>query len=175
MVLKLWSDIWTPLFAQNTHFWPLFDSPSAQLSWDRRFCGWFVIRGLGPTSTPKVSPIEAILGLQILLFLHFLTFLLEISANQVAMTSFLKMSTKDLKSKPKTLQNRIIKETFAKNRMSKAFSVQKKIGSGRTDRQTDTQIFLLIIRRRVFWIFEVAKNCFWGVTLSSKVLWNRFC
>ena len=52
-----------------------------------------------------------------------------------------------MKSKPETLQNRFIKETFAKNRMSKALSVQKKIGHGRTDGQTDTQIFLLIICR----------------------------
>ena len=53
------------------------------------------------------------------------------------MTLFLKISTKYTKSKPKTLQNRIIKETFAKNRMSKALFVQKKIVHGRTDRQTD--------------------------------------
>ena len=52
--------------------------------------------------------------------------------------------TKDTKSKPKTLPNRIVKETFAKNRMSKALSVQKKIGYGRTDRQTDRQIFVFI-------------------------------
>ena len=52
-----------------------------------------------------------------------------------------------MKSKPETLQNQIIKETFAKNRMSQALSVQKKIGHGWTDRQTDTQIFLLIICR----------------------------
>ena len=42
-----------------------------------------------------------------------------------------------MKSKPETLQNRFVKETFAKNRMSKAFFVQKKIADGRTDRQTD--------------------------------------
>ena len=36
----------------------------------------------------------------------------------------------------KTLQNQIIKETFAKNRMSKAFLVQKKIADGRTDTHT---------------------------------------
>ena len=45
-----------------------------------------------------------------------------------------------MKSKPKTLQNQIIKETFAKNRMSKALFVQKKIGPGRTDRQTNPSI-----------------------------------
>ena len=50
------------------------------------------------------------------------------------MMSFLARSTKIL---TKTLQSQIIKETFAKNRMSKALSVQKKIGHGRTDRQTD--------------------------------------
>ena len=33
-------------------------------------------------------------------------------------TAFRNISTKDMKSKPKTLQNRFIKETFAKNRMS---------------------------------------------------------
>ena len=46
----------------------------AQLSWDRRICGWFVIRRLRPTSTPKFSPIGAVLGLQFLPFSHFLTF-----------------------------------------------------------------------------------------------------
>ena len=44
-----------------------------------------------------------------------------------------------MKSKPETLQNRFIKETFAKNRMSKALFVQKKIANGRTDRQTEWQ------------------------------------
>ena len=44
-----------------------------------------------------------------------------------------------MKSKPQTLQNQIIKETFAKNRMSKSLFVQKKIADGRTDRQTDRQ------------------------------------
>ena len=39
----------------------------------------------------------------------------------------------------KTLQNQIIKETFAKNRMSKARSVQKFYAIGRTDRHTDKQ------------------------------------
>ena len=41
-----------------------------------------------------------------------------------------------MKSKPETLQNRIIKETSAKKRISKALSVQKKMQSGRTDKQT---------------------------------------
>ena len=41
-----------------------------------------------------------------------------------------------MKSKPQTLQNQIIKESFAKNRMSKALFVKKKIADGRTDRQT---------------------------------------
>ena len=54
---------------------------------------------------------------------HFLTLSLKISANQVAMTLFLKISTKYMKSKPETLQNQIIKESFAKNRMSKALFV----------------------------------------------------
>ena len=53
-----------------------------------------------------------------------------------------------MESKVETLQNQIIKETFAKNRMSQALSVQKKIGYGRTDRQThtytDRQIFVFI-------------------------------
>ena len=127
----------TPIFG---HFWSLFDSPAAKFSWDRRFCGWFIIRGLGPTFPPNLSPIGGILGPQILLFSLFLTFSLKISANQVAMMSFLKISTKDMKSKPETLQNRFIKETFAKNRMSKALSAQKKIGYGRTDTQTDLWI-----------------------------------
>ena len=48
-----------------------------------------------------------------------------------------------MKSKPKTLQNQIIKETFAKNRMSKALSVQKKIGYGRTDTHTDKSFYSL--------------------------------
>ena len=64
------------------------------------------------------------------------------------MTSFLKISTKDMETKPETLQNQIVKETFAKNRMSKALSVQKKIAFGRTDRQTDRQILLFIIWTR---------------------------
>ena len=73
----------------------------------------------------------------IAIYAHFLTLSLKISANQVAMTLFLKISTKYMKSKPETLQNRFVKETFAKNRMSKALFVQKKIADGRTDRQTD--------------------------------------
>ena len=44
-----------------------------------------------------------------------------------------------MKSKPETLQNRIIEETFAKKRMSKALFVQKKIADGRTDGQNDRQ------------------------------------
>ena len=44
-----------------------------------------------------------------------------------------------MKYKPETLQNRFIKEIFAKYRMSKALFVQKKIGYGRTDTQTDRQ------------------------------------
>ena len=48
-----------------------------------------------------------------------------------------------MKSKPKTLQNRFIKETFAKNRMSKALSVQKKIAIGRTHRHTDKSFYSL--------------------------------
>ena len=44
-----------------------------------------------------------------------------------------------MKSKPETLPIRIIKETFAKNRRSKALSDQKKIAIGRTHRQTDRQ------------------------------------
>ena len=63
----------------------------------------------------------------------FLTLSLKISANQVAMTLFLKISTKSMKSKPETLPIRIIKETFAKNRRSKALSSQKEIAFGRTE------------------------------------------
>ena len=36
----------------------------------------------------------------------------------------------------KTLQNQVIKETFAKNRRSKALLVQEEIADGRTHRQT---------------------------------------
>ena len=50
-----------------------------------------------------------------------------------------------MKSKPETLQNRFIKETFAKNRMSKALFVKKKIVHGRTDRQTDRQTDIEIL------------------------------
>ena len=132
----------TPIFG---HFWSLFDSPAAKFSWDRRFCGWFIIRGLGPTFPPNLSPIGGILGPQILLFSLFLTFSLKISSNQVATKLLLKISTKDTKSKPQTLPNRIVIETFAKNRMSKALSVQKKIAIGRTHRQTHRQILLFII------------------------------
>ena len=51
-----------------------------------------------------------------------------------------------MKSKPETLQNQIVKESFAKNRMSKALFVQKKIAHGRTDRdrQRDIEILLII-------------------------------
>ena len=52
------------------------------------------------------------------------------------MTSYLAKSMHGMEILTKTLQNRIIKETFAKNRMSKALFVQKKKGYGRTDRQT---------------------------------------
>ena len=60
------------------------------------------------------------------------------------MTLFLKISTKSIKSKPETLQNRFIKVTFAKNGMSKALFVQKKIADGRTVRMTDMEILLII-------------------------------
>ena len=49
-----------------------------------------------------------------------------------------------MKSKPETLQNRFIKETFEKNRMSKSLFVKKKIADGRTDRQNDRQTDLSI-------------------------------
>ena len=42
----------------------------------------------------------------------------------------------------KTLQNQIIKESFAKNRISKALFVQKKRWDGRTD--GDIEILLII-------------------------------
>ena len=57
------------------------------------------------------------------------------------MTSYLAKSMHGMEILTKTLQNRIIKETFAKNRMSKALFVQKKKGYGRTDRQTDHRSF----------------------------------
>ena len=50
------------------------------------------------------------------------------------MTSYLAKSMHGMEILTKTLQNRIIKETFAKKRMSKALFVQKKKGYGRTDR-----------------------------------------
>ena len=56
------------------------------------------------------------------------------------MTSYLAKSKHGMEILTKTLQNRIIKETFAKNRMSKALFVQKKKGYGRTDRHTDLSI-----------------------------------
>ena len=50
-----------------------------------------------------------------------------------------------MKTKPQTLQNRIIKETFTKKkRMSKALSVKKKMRSGRTDTQTSKHTDLFI-------------------------------
>ena len=54
------------------------------------------------------------------------------------MTSLLAKTAHDMKILTKTLQNHIIREAFAKNRMSKALSVQKKIGHGRTDTHTHT-------------------------------------
>ena len=56
------------------------------------------------------------------------------------MTSFLAQTAHDMNILTKTLQNHIVREAFAKNRMSKALSVQKKIADGRTDRQTDLSI-----------------------------------
>ena len=44
----------------------------------------------------------------------------------------------------KTLQNRFIKETFTKNRMSKALFVKKKIAARRIDRHTAIEILLII-------------------------------
>ena len=56
-----------------------------------------------------------------------------------------------MKYKPETLNYLIIKETFAKKRMLKALSVQKKIALGRTewqtDRQTDTSFYSLYVTR----------------------------
>ena len=73
----------------------------ALLSWDYRICGWFVIRRLGPTSTPKFSPIGAILGLQFLLFPHFLTLLLQSGGYHVTFKNFYKrydIQTKNITS-----------------------------------------------------------------------------
>ena len=53
------------------------------------------------------------------------------------MTLFVAKIQYGMKNLTKTLQNRIIKETFAKKRMSKALFVQKKKGYGCTDRQTE--------------------------------------
>ena len=55
------------------------------------------------------------------------------------MTSFLAKSIHGTQILTKTLQNRFIKETFAKKRMSKALFVQKNIADDRTDRQTGRQ------------------------------------
>ena len=54
------------------------------------------------------------------------------------MASFLARNTKNMKYKPKTLQ---VKEIFAKNSMSKALFVQKKMGAGRT---VDREIYQFI-------------------------------
>ena len=60
------------------------------------------------------------------------------------MTSFVAKTAHDMKILTKTLQNHIIREAFAKNRMSKALSVQKKIGHGPTDTHTHTHTDLSI-------------------------------
>ena len=53
-----------------------------------------------------------------------------------------------MKSKTETLQNQIIKESFAKNRMSKALFVQKKIADGRTDRDSINHMWTRADARR---------------------------
>ena len=61
------------------------------------------------------------------------------------MTSYLAKSMHGMEILTKTLQNRIIKETFAKKRMSKALFVQKKKGYGCTaDTHTHTHTDLSI-------------------------------
>ena len=64
----------------------VYDSHSVQLSWQHRFCGWFVISGWGPTSSTKFSTIWGILGPQISIFSLLFTFSLKILTNQVVIT-----------------------------------------------------------------------------------------
>ena len=66
----------------------------AQLSWDRRICGWFVIRRLRPTSTPKFSPIGGVLGLQFLVSSHFFTFSLQSGGYDIIFKNFYKRYAK---------------------------------------------------------------------------------
>ena len=56
------------------------------------------------------------------------------------MTSLSAKSTHGTKILTKTLQSQIIKETFAKNRTTKALFHQKIIADYRTDRMTDRNI-----------------------------------
>ena len=56
------------------------------------------------------------------------------------MTSFLAKTAHDMKILTKTLQNQIIIESFAKNRMSKALFVKTKIADGRTDRHLKVMV-----------------------------------
>ena len=88
-VSTIWKDLWTLFLCRNSHFWPLYYSRLAQLSWNEILSRWFNIRYPSPTSSPKFSPIRAILGIQFLLYFHFLTFSFKISANPVAITVFL--------------------------------------------------------------------------------------
>ena len=135
----------TPIFG---HFWRLFDSPAAQLSWDRRFCGWFIIRGLGPTFPPNLSLIGGILGPQILLFSHFLTFSLQSGGYNVIFKNFYKryeIQTKNIAESDH--QRNFCKKPHVKS------SFRSEEDRSRSHRQTDTQIFLLIICkcRYQFW------------------------
>ena len=115
----------------------------AQLRWDRRICGWFVIRRLGPTSTPKCSPIGAILGLQFLLFPHFLTFSLQSGGYIVIQKNFYKRCEKF----DPIVASAIDQRNFCKKPQVKS-SFRSEEDRSRSYRQTDRQILLFIIWTR---------------------------
>ena len=68
-------------------------------------------------------------------------FSLQKISDDVTMTSFLAKTANDIKILTKPLQNHIIREAFAKKRMSKALSVQKKIGHGPTHTHTHRSFY----------------------------------
>ena len=118
----------------------------AQLRWDRRICGWFVIRRLGPTSTPKFSPIGAILGLQFLLFTHFLTFLLQSGGYEVIFKNLYKR----YEIQTKNIASAIDQRNFSKKPQVKSFFRSEEDRSW-SYRITDRQILLFIICDDVMW------------------------
>ena len=66
------------------------------------------------------------------------------------MTSFLATTTGDVEILTKTLQNHIVIEAFAENCMSKALSVQKKIGHGPTHTHTHTDLYIIYIKIYIY-------------------------